>query len=372
MKPILQVFTLILFFTQTVLSQIITVKQDSTGDYTTIQAAVDASVNGDTVLVWPGTYYENVVIEEKNITLGGLTLTKGDVGYINQTKHTAEFSPFYRVPDLPGQPAPAPGEYTLRLLDTQGATLASYPLPASTLHCLEANEDEMAIFGEVVPWVQGTARIELMHGTDVLAARTVSSHTPTVSIIYPQGGETLHGEAQIKWTAEDADGNDLSYTIFYSADDGQTWRVVASDWTTSTMTLDANSLPGSDRARLRVLVSDGVNTGQADSAVFRIPPNAPKPVILKPGDGKDYGLDQVLDLMGSAWDEEDGNLDDTSLTWTDDVSGVLGTGATLYAVTLTPGYHTITLTATDSDGLSASDSVSIYIGYRTWLPVLYR
>jgi hypothetical protein len=76
---------LILGCGHTASAQIITVKQDGTGDYTTIQQAVDASIDGDTVLVWPGTYYENVYCEEKNITIGSLTLTTGNASYIQQT-----------------------------------------------------------------------------------------------------------------------------------------------------------------------------------------------------------------------------------------------------------------------------------------------
>lgn len=38
-------------------------------DYPTIQAGIDASVNGDTVLVAPGEYVENPVIQDKNILL---------------------------------------------------------------------------------------------------------------------------------------------------------------------------------------------------------------------------------------------------------------------------------------------------------------
>ena len=49
-------FILAILLSNIVLSQIITVKQDGTGDYTIIQDAVNASVDGDTVLVWPGTY----------------------------------------------------------------------------------------------------------------------------------------------------------------------------------------------------------------------------------------------------------------------------------------------------------------------------
>ncbi len=66
-------------------AQTITVKQDGTGDFTTIQAAVDSAQNGDTVLVWPGVYYENIEILSKYVTLGSLTLTTGEDGYIFQT-----------------------------------------------------------------------------------------------------------------------------------------------------------------------------------------------------------------------------------------------------------------------------------------------
>jgi len=66
-------------------SQIIRVKQDSTGDFTTIQAAINASANGDTVLVWPGTYYENINFNGHSITLASLNLTTGNSGYTYQT-----------------------------------------------------------------------------------------------------------------------------------------------------------------------------------------------------------------------------------------------------------------------------------------------
>lgn len=62
-------------------AQTIEVKQDGTGDYTTIQEAVDASVDGDVVLVWPGTYYENVDLSYKDITLTSLIHTTGDSTY---------------------------------------------------------------------------------------------------------------------------------------------------------------------------------------------------------------------------------------------------------------------------------------------------
>ena len=64
---------------------IITVKQDGTGNYQTIQEAINASVHGDTVLVYPGIYYENVLFNSKKITLASLYLLTQDDTYIHNT-----------------------------------------------------------------------------------------------------------------------------------------------------------------------------------------------------------------------------------------------------------------------------------------------
>ncbi|MBT4391207.1 MAG: hypothetical protein HOD35_00950, partial [Euryarchaeota archaeon] len=47
------------------LNTIYTVKQDGTGDYTTIQSGVNGIDDGDTLLVHPGTYYENIMITKQ-------------------------------------------------------------------------------------------------------------------------------------------------------------------------------------------------------------------------------------------------------------------------------------------------------------------
>ncbi len=61
------------------------IKLDGTGDFASIQEGIDASTDTDTVLVYPGTYFENLTITNLNITLASLELTTGDPQYIAST-----------------------------------------------------------------------------------------------------------------------------------------------------------------------------------------------------------------------------------------------------------------------------------------------
>ncbi len=54
-------------------------------DYPTIQEGIDAGRDGDTVLVHPGIYVENINFNGHNVVVGSLFLTSGDTSFISST-----------------------------------------------------------------------------------------------------------------------------------------------------------------------------------------------------------------------------------------------------------------------------------------------
>ncbi|MEA2103848.1 MAG: choice-of-anchor Q domain-containing protein [Candidatus Cloacimonadota bacterium] len=84
-KRSLYIFIIFYLFVSSLYGEVIVVDICGSGDYPTIQEGINASTDGDTVLVYPGIYYENVDYLEKSLTIGSLNMVTGDSTYIDST-----------------------------------------------------------------------------------------------------------------------------------------------------------------------------------------------------------------------------------------------------------------------------------------------
>jgi hypothetical protein len=226
----------------------------------------------------------------------------------------------------------------------------------------------------IMPWVDGVTSVVLLHNDQVLDNRLVSNNAPTVTITNPATpAEWPAGSVQsLAWQGSDADGDSLSYTVFFSPDGGATWQIMATELVTPVLSIVVDDMAGTDDARFRVVATDGILIGSAESASVKIPNKAPIAQISDPADGRIVVPGALVVLQGAALDLEDGHLGDEALHWSSDKQGDLGSGPSIPVNNLQPGEHQITLTVQDSQGATASDTVKVYVGLRTYLPLVNK
>jgi PKD repeat protein len=146
------------------------------------------------------------------------------------------------------------------------------------------------------------------------------------------------------------------------------------DSTTSTQANPTHTYSQAGQYSARLSVSDGVNTSVGPPIDVRVG-NTPTAQILSPTDGLTFQAGDVITFSGSASDTEDGTLAASRFSWAIDFlhdthvhPGVPITGVKNGTFTIPSSGHDfsgttryrITLTVTDSDGLTASRSVTIF------------
>jgi uncharacterized repeat protein (TIGR01451 family) len=247
--------------------------------------------------------------------------------------------------------------YHLIVRSAGGEELSSVPLAPGEGHNHGAGR--ITALGAQVP-AKGAERIELVHHGEVLAERERSPHAPTVDLLSPAAtGRVGEGaETTVRWEAHDEDGGELSASVEYSSDDGQTWRLLTTGVRGSEARLPSAMLSATESGRLRVTVNDGFNETVAVSERFSAVGAAPEVRIVEPEAGVSLYNYGTLNVFGEAYDDAGERLDPERLRWFDG-DEPLGEGASLTLSGLEPGRHELRLEAHDGSGRAGSASVSV-------------
>ena len=112
-------------------------------------------------------------------------------------------------------------------------------------------------------------------------------------------------------------------------------------------------------ALVRVILALSLAAGCKSSTEPRNDP--PTAHITQPTGVLTVAESAAVIFKGNASDPEDGALSGASLAWSSNLNGALGTGDSIQITTLSAGNQVITLTATDSKGLTATATVSLTV-----------
>jgi hypothetical protein len=183
---------------------------------------------------------------------------------------------------------------------------------------------------------------------------------PTASLISPASGASFSQGQNVTFLGAGTDtqdgvlsGNSIVWT---SSRDGQIGTGVAFQKNNLTLGTHTITLTVTDSGGLTHSVSESITITAAPSVN-----TAPAAQIVAPINGGIFTAGTSVRFAGAAADTEDGALTGSSLVWTSNRDGQLGTGVSFTKNNLSQGAHNITLTATDSGGLTNAVSVSISI-----------
>lgn len=175
--------------------------------------------------------------------------------------------------------------------------------------------DQAAMDGETIP-----VGVLVLDNNTPLNSLTLSAVSSNTSIVPPSG------------------------LVFSGTGTQRTLTVTPTVGSSGTVTID-------------VTVSDATSSNTESFDLTVTLNNPPAVTLASPANGSGYLDTDFVSLQATASDIEDGDVS-ASLTWSSNIDGALGAGGSLL-VQLSEGQHTITATATDSQGKPGSSFVTV-------------
>jgi hypothetical protein len=203
-----------------------------------------------------------------------------------------------------------------------------------------------------------TAVIRGMDRRISLAKGACGNAAPTAAILQPAPGASSAWGSAVRFGGRATDTEDGSFPaerlVWASSRDGHIGNGPAVTFSRLSPGLHTVTFAATDSGGRTATSSVVITIGNN-------PPNMPRLVQPRTGDRAVEG--DLVTFRGSATDREQGELPDSALSWSSDRDGVLGTGALLQH-RLSIGTHRIFLAATDRQGATSRNSVTMTVASR--------
>lgn len=310
-----------------------------------------------------------------------------------RSSSSIELQPSMRLDAATPTEQDARGDAEVRLYSAAGRLLSSVRTRTNTLaeNCAGTGDLARTPFYVTVPesvsgqWI---SRIEVreVESGKLLARQDRSPNAPTATIasIGPAvdgmggpapvvGPDGLSGDVEIAWTASDADGDAMTATLLYSPDGGTAWYPVAVDMPVDSGSENRTRFPSGNlpqsvgpNGSFKLRVSDGINQSDAEfpQGMMLGIGSPPDVHVISPNTNITVKEHASVVFQASAWDLEDLLLPESSIVWSSNLDGTVGTGRLFTSSTLSVGTHVLTLTGNDSGGLSTSKTITLTVSAR--------
>ena len=195
----------------------------------------------------------------------------------NKSDRSGKFGTIYKINSgyLSSQQEFVTGNYTAEFRSASGNIIANFSLaPKFKIRLLnsseiETNETTVLI---VIDSENVTQFTVLLNGS-VNETRNATPSTPNVTLISAISDQTFANPFNVTWNASDIDNDSIVYALLISDDNGTSWSTIDFDINASYYSLDNADFSYGTLYKIKVLASDGVNTGSVVSnGTFTIVP----------------------------------------------------------------------------------------------------
>ncbi len=170
------------------------------------------------------------------------------------------------------------GEFAFESLGNNGSVIESlkFNLPFDFLIFngtkSEVFNSDLSAFVFVIEYNGDISSFQFKEDTTVKLQKNKTSNIPEITLLSPNGGELYSNQLfNVTWSASDADGDNLSYAVLLSPNNGSTYYTLEMDHKDAFYTINSSIFSDGSNYIATILATDGINTANASSAsVFEI------------------------------------------------------------------------------------------------------